>query len=202
MGEGAKRQGRVATARGARLEQRGEEQRGAAATAAARATTPKDACAQHNGGAGEARNDAEVGARQRGRSGKGGSRVKRAVADATVLGKYVQLVARPQAAARQQARRAAQWYARWRAARRSAETSGSSTGSSGAAAVQRRSAAAAAPSNEGRRDDDNKIVNNKVAAINTPVGKKRSLFIGLNVVAALQRNECVGRSWRSVWGDG
>ena len=124
------------------------------------------------------------------------------VASATVLGKYVQLVVRPKAAARQQARRAAQWYARWRAARRSAETSGSSTGSSGAAAVQRRSAAAAAPSNEGRRDDDNRIVNNKVAAINTPVGKKRSLFIGLNVVAALQRNECVGRSWRSVWGDG
>ena len=34
------------------------------------------------------------------------------------------------------------------------------------------------------------------------VGKRKHLFIGLNVVAALQRNECVGRSWRGVWGDG
>ena len=40
----------------------------------------------------------------------------------------------------------------------------------------------------------------KVAAINTPVGKKRSLFIGLNVVAALQRNECVGRSFMEECG--
>ena len=71
-----------------------------------------------------------------------------------------------------------------------------------AEAARRRSAAAAAPSDDGRREDDNRIANNKVVAKETAVGKRKNLFIGLNVVAALQRNECVGRSWRSVGGDG
>ena len=33
-------------------------------------------------------------------------------------------------------------------------------------------------------------------------GGRKHLFIGLNVVAALQREEGLGRSWRGVGGDG
>ena len=33
-------------------------------------------------------------------------------------------------------------------------------------------------------------------------GRKMKLSIGINVVAALQRNEKIGLSWRGIWEDG
>ena len=35
-----------------------------------------------------------------------------------------------------------------------------------------------------------------------PSNRRRRLFIGVNLVAALSRQEPLGRSWRGVWGDG
>ena len=68
----------------------------------------------------------------RGKGGKGRAGLARAVADATVLAKYVVLVVRAKAAAREAARRAAVWFLRRREERRACVRAGGSV-SGGAA---------------------------------------------------------------------
>ena len=159
---------------------------------------PRDGCVQRDGSACEGGNGETRRTRQAGKGKGKRQQVGRAVADATALSKYVTLVVRPQAAAKAAARRAAEWVLRWRAAKRGAgQAAGGASSVRGAVGPNAGAPGAAAAAQVSATERSR----NKVGA-ETAVGKRKHLFIGLNVVAALQRNECVGRSWRGVWGDG
>ena len=168
----------------------------------------------------------------RGRGGKGRGGWARAVADATVLAKYVVLVARAKAATQEAARRAAVWFLRWRQEKQACVRAGGRVGGSaagetgpertdGADKVSARVGATATRNfcqvlgaetavGQGKRPSAGRQVSGRAGdqwnarkdgSAHCGGGRKH-LFIGLNVVAALQRDECLGRSWRGVWGDG
>ena len=166
----------------------------------------------------------------RGRGGKGRGGLARAVADATVLAKYVVLVCRAKAATQEAARRAAVWFLRWREEKRACVRAGGSVGggATGETGPERIDGAGKVPARvcagssqvllvgadtavgQGKRPSAGLQVsgrpgdqgNSRKAGSAHCGGGRKHLFIGLNVVAALQRDECLGRSWRGVWGDG